>query len=129
MPEARARSRGFTLVEVLLALAVIAIGLGALIQAGSATIGNTGVLRDKTFAEWVALNKAAELHATAIWPGTGRSNGRVELAGRTWEWSMEVSDTPDPRVRRIEIAVHAEGGSRAGAAPLARLVSYAARRK
>lgn len=102
---------GFTLLEVLVALAVVAIALGAIIKATGETARNTAYLRDKTFAEWVALNRLAELQATGEWPPTGTRSGEEEMGGAIWAWTRIVAESGQPGVRRVEVEVGRDGGS------------------
>lgn len=99
------RSRGFTLVEVLVAVAVLAIAMSAVIGAMARQADNAGYLRQKTIALWIAHNRLAELQLQKEIPGTGRSDGRVEMAGVEWTWQAEVKTTEDERLRRIDIRV------------------------
>ena len=99
------RSRGFTLLEVLVALTIVAVGLGALIRAVGVTAGNVAYLRDKTFASWVAENRIAELRLQPSWPAIARSNGREEMGGISWRWRLEVLATEDSDLRRMDISV------------------------
>ena len=74
------RATGFTLLEVLVALAVLAIAMGAVIGATTQSVNTVGVLRDRTFATWVALNKVNELLlAPTAWPEEGSRKGETEL--------------------------------------------------
>ena len=99
------RARGFTLIEVLVALAVLAIAMGALVTG----IGRYGAdarhLREMTLGLWVAHNRLTEIELERAWPDTGTSDGEVEMAGRDWRWSVTVAETPDPRVRRVNVVV------------------------
>jgi len=103
-----AGSRGFTLLEVLVALTIVAVGLGALIRAVGETAGNVAYLRDKTFATWVAENRVAELRLQATWPAIARSDGREEMGGITWRWRLEVLATEDSDLRRMNVSVGRE---------------------
>lgn len=100
------RDRGFTLVEVLVALAVLSLGLIAVIKVVSEVSLSAIQLQDKTYAQWVALNKIAEMRLQTAWPATGKSNGTTEMAGRNWRWVMEVKNTDDSGVRRLEVSVN-----------------------
>ena len=98
---------GFTLIEVLVALAIVAVGMAALLGALSSSASTTAYLRDKTFAEWVALNQIASLRLkmqTAP-PATGNTTGDVEFAGRSWHWRQEVSATEVQGIVRIDVKV------------------------
>ena len=98
--------RGFTLLEILVALAILAVALASITKMASNQAVNTAHLRDKTLAHWVALNKIAELQLTADWPSKGKQQGSEEMGLHEWHWVRTVSDTPDDRVRQIEIAVY-----------------------
>lgn len=102
------RNAGFTLLEVLVALAVLAVALGALVRAGADSAGNLTYLRDKTFAHWVAMNRIVELRLAEEWPATGTRSGRAEMGGREWRWQAEVAETDDRAIRRVEVAVYPE---------------------
>lgn len=105
----RRRVSGFTLVEVLVAVAVLAIAMAAVISAMARQASNAGYLRQKTIALWVAHNRLAELQLSNEAPGTGRSDGRVEMAGVEWEWQLSVKETDDERLRRVDITVTGPG--------------------
>jgi general secretion pathway protein I len=117
----RAR-RGFTLIEVLIALAVVALALLGLTRVAALQVHDFDALRERTFAGWVAANVLEETRLAASMPSTGRSDGRVEFAARSWRWTRDVSTTPDPTVRRIDIQVF-EGEAKE---PVAALSGFAA---
>jgi general secretion pathway protein I len=102
------QSQGFTLLEVLVATAIIALALGAIIKTTGAGSANIAYLRDKTFAHWVAMNQIAELQASGAYPKLDRKSGEEEMASRDWYWTMEVKETPDKDVRRVEVSVRQE---------------------
>ncbi len=97
--------RGFTLLEILVALAILAIALASIIKMASNQTLNTTHLRDKTLAHWVALNKITELQLTAEWPAKGKQQGNEEMGLHQWHWVRTISDTPDDRVRQVDISV------------------------
>lgn len=99
------RSRGFTLIEVLIALAVIAIALLALARAASMQVQGFDALRERSLAGWVAANVLAETRLASAIPATGSSDGKVEFAGRRWRWEREVKATPVAQIRRVDIRV------------------------
>ncbi len=100
-----ATKNGFTLIEVMVALAVIALGLAAVIKTVTSTTNNTIYLRDKTFAYWVAQNQLAELEVLENSPAKGFTDGEEKLAGLTWYWTRKVDATEDPDTNRVEVSV------------------------
>jgi general secretion pathway protein I len=102
---ARRGERGFTLLEVIIALMVIAVALAAVISTASSTVYNAAGLQERTFAHWVAMNKLAEIHAMKEWPAPRKTTGSEMMAEHEWHWTMEVENTDDETVRRIEIQV------------------------
>lgn len=105
-----ARQAGFTLVEVLIALAVVAISLAAIVKVGVETGYSFTYLRDRAMANWVASNRLTELTAMEYW-GEGSDEGRAELAGREWYWETEIATTPIPELRRVTVRVYADEGA------------------
>jgi general secretion pathway protein I len=103
------RAAGFTLIEIVVAVAVLAFALGALITGMGRYAGNAATLREKTVALWVAHNRLTEIGLEAAWPDLGASDGVVEMAGLEWRWDVAVVETPDPRVRRVDITVQPKG--------------------
>ena len=97
--------RGFTLLEVLVAMTVLAIALASVVKVSSNQSLNTEHLRDKTLAHWVAMNQIAQLQLTQQWPPSGNKTGTEEMGVREWHWERIVSDTPDNRVKQVQIKV------------------------
>ncbi|MBS0366612.1 MAG: type II secretion system minor pseudopilin GspI [Proteobacteria bacterium] len=100
-----APARGFTLIEVLVALAIVALGMAAVMGALSSSADTASYLRERTFAQWVGLNQIATLRLSGNPPPTGTSTGDADLAGRSWHWSQEVTATDVPGMVRIEVSV------------------------
>lgn len=104
------RSKGFTLLEILIALAILAIAFASIITVASNQSVNVGYLRDKTLAHWVAMNQITELQINSKWLAIGKKQGDEEMGLHKWHWQRSVSKTPDDRVRKVEIAVFRERG-------------------
>ncbi|TDU31588.1 general secretion pathway protein I [Panacagrimonas perspica] len=101
----RRRDAGFTLIEVLVAVAVLAIAMAAVIGAMARQASNAGYLKQKTVAMWVAHNRLAELQLQTEPPDTGRSDGKAEMSGIEWRWDMAIVKTQDSRLLRVDIEV------------------------
>ena len=110
------RARGFTLIEVLVALAIVTIGMAAVLEALTSSANVTLFLRHKTFAEWVALNQLERVRLSGQYPHNGTSTGKVKFAKNTWRWRQKVTNTPVPGVQRIEVMARPKSQSRGWAA-------------
>lgn len=104
--------RGFTLIEIMVALAIIAITLGAIIENTTASNRNAQYLRDKSIAGWVAMNQISLVRAKREWTNVSNKKGIVDMAGRQWEWKLNVQKTDDENVRRLTVDVYAEDDDR-----------------
>ncbi len=91
------RNRGFTLIEILVALAIIAIALGALIKASGSHTASAAYLKQKSIAHWVAMNEIAELQIKQSWPDRGEKKGSTEMAGHEWFWLRKVTELVDDK--------------------------------
>ena len=97
---------GFTLLEVLVALAVVAVALAALLKGVSANAVNAAYLRDKSFAQWVAMNVVAERQlGLTEQGGNSAERGEAEMGGRTWRWRAQLKETFDEAIWRLEVEV------------------------
>ncbi len=99
---------GFTLLEVLAALVIVAIGMLGVIEAVSQTARNASYVREKTIAHWIAMNQLTRVRIAAQAPKIDKSSDEVDMGGRRWRWTMEVQQTPVESVRRIDISVRPE---------------------
>ena len=112
---------GFTLVEVLVALAVLTIALAAVMRALSQSIDTSASLRDRTIAMWVAQNRLTTHLVERDFPAMDTTDGKVDMAGREWHWQEQVMAAPgEPAMRQIHIEVRAASGPQ----PLAKLVGF-----
>lgn len=102
----RRQVAGFTLLEVLVALAVLALTMGAVIKAVGDYTGNQAYLRDRTLAVWVARNVLAEQQLESAWPGVGEIKGNSDMGGREWSWLATVTQTEEEELRRLDVEVH-----------------------
>jgi general secretion pathway protein I len=99
---------GFTLIEVLVALVIVAVGMSVLMGTLTSSAKTVAYMQDKTFAEWVALNQIASVRIVlqkGQIPATGNTTGDIDLANRTWHWRQEVIDSQVPGIRRIDVKV------------------------
>lgn len=98
-------SHGFTLIEVLIAMLVVALGIGALLTTLASSADTVGRLRDKSFAQWIALNQISELHLSGSRPVVGVTYGTADFAGTSWRWQQEITDPGVAGIVRVEVRV------------------------
>jgi general secretion pathway protein I len=101
---------GFTLIEMLVALAIFSLAALALLRLGGATATNSASLSDQAIAQIVARNLAVETLSDPEPPAFGTSEGDAANAGRRWRWTRTVSRSPEARIQQIEIIVQPEAG-------------------
>lgn len=118
----RPEQRGFTLIEVVVALAIVAIGMFAVFKTIGDTTHNVTDLRDRSFASWIADNRITEIRLTGELPSVEETAGEVEFAGRRWHWLAKVSQTQVRGLRRVDVSVRREGDPEDSA--LARLAGF-----
>ena len=99
------RPRGFTLIEILVALAIVAIGLAAAVRATYQVTAGAESARIRLVATWVAQDRLAEHSARVDWPAPGTASGTASQGAFVLAWQEVVSATADPSLRRIDIAV------------------------
>jgi general secretion pathway protein I len=99
--------RGFTLVEVLVALMIVAIGLAALMLTVSSTARTSGYLRDKTLAQWMALNRLSEVRLNLTKFGQNTDTGEIYFANRTWHYDTRYFDTSISTMKRVVVRIYA----------------------
>jgi general secretion pathway protein I len=101
------RSRGFTLLEVLVALAIFAIVAAVVLTAAGRSVSNAGRLEALTLASWIADNRLTELQLQQPAPSIGREDQELEFAGRQWQTLSEVETSGTPGLLRIRVWVAA----------------------
>lgn len=99
------RQRGFTLIEVLVALAVVAIGMAAVLGTLTSSASTVLYMRDRTLANWVALNHIADQRLQTQLPQLGNTDGDVDYAGQKWHWRQETVATAVKGMVRMDVMV------------------------
>jgi general secretion pathway protein I len=98
-------ARGFTLIEILVAVAILAIALAATTRAASVATDGALQTRQRLLATWAAQNRVGELRARRIYPPIGTSRLTLEQGGMALAIEETVTDTPNPTLRRVDLAV------------------------
>jgi general secretion pathway protein I len=101
---------GFTLVEMMVALAIFSLAALALLRLEGATVANTARLQDQAMAQIVARNLAVETITDPQPPPLGTQSGEAVNGGRTWSWSRTTAPSPEPRIQMITVAVQSRIG-------------------
>jgi len=99
------KQQGITLIEVMVAVAILAFSLSALVKLGGESANTLHYLEKKSYAEWVALNQINEMTVLLQWPDVGRSQGQDKMAAQTWSRERVVSNTGVPELRRLDLKV------------------------
>lgn len=97
--------RGFTLLELLMALAIFALAGTAIMKAASEHMLSISILEETTIATVVANNRLAEVHIEKQWPPQNNRKGKEGMAGRTWHWRQSVVETLDDKMRAVTVEV------------------------
>lgn len=109
-PLRRSAEHGFTLIEMLVALAVFSLAALALLRLEGATLASTAMLDDKLVGQIVARNLAVETLSDPIAPSLGISKGEAENAGRIWRWTRSSAAAGQGAIVRVDIAVADDSG-------------------
>ena len=119
----RSLAVGFTLIEILIAVAILAIALAATTRAASLATDGALETRQRLLATWAAQNRVAQLRAMRIYPATGTTRMTLEQGGLAMVIDETVADTPNPIIRRVDLAV---ADARDPGRVLGRLTAYVA---
>jgi general secretion pathway protein I len=117
------RSRGFTLIEVMVALLIVALGLSALMITVSSTARTSGFLRDKTVAQWIALNRLTEVRLNLNKFAANTDTGELNFANRTWHYDTRYFDTSVATMKRVVVRVYA-GDAKTKSNPVAESTGF-----
>lgn len=96
---------GLTLIEVMVAVAILAFALTALVKMTGESANTLSYLEKKTLAQWVASNQVNELETTDSWPEVGNNQGQENMGGVPWYWQVTTSNTDSADLRRIDVTV------------------------
>lgn len=103
------RCKGFTLIEVMVALSIVALSLTAVATSMVQMVDAANTMRDRTYASWIAHNKITEMRLSADSPEVSTSSGEVDYANTSWQWRAVVSETGVEDLYRIEVGVSLAG--------------------
>jgi len=117
------RTGGFTLVEVLVALVIVALGLTALMVAVNGTARTSGFLRDKTLAQWIALNRLTEVRLNVVKFGQNTDTGELDFGNRKWHYDTRYFDTSIASMKRVVVRVYL-GDAKTKGNPVAQAVGF-----
>jgi len=106
--KARRRQHGFTLVEILVAMTILAVGVGALVAASGASAFRADYLREREFARWIASNALTELQVLPTWPEAKTVTKEVEMGEQRWFVKTRTRKVSDPDLRRVDIEIRRE---------------------
>ncbi|HVL00251.1 MAG TPA: type II secretion system minor pseudopilin GspI [Dongiaceae bacterium] len=108
------KPEGFTLIEVMVALAIFAVAMGALMSAMQSNVRNLDSLKNRTLAHWIASNKMVGFHATRNYPSKRESIEKINYGGvgkdREWVIRSMVVDTMDKNIKALQISVGEQAG-------------------
>ncbi|MGI9264640.1 MAG: type II secretion system minor pseudopilin GspI [Gammaproteobacteria bacterium] len=99
------RTKGFTLLEVIVALAVVALGLIAAFNGVIQITSGAAYMRERTLANWVAMNELTRIRVSGVFPEVSESDGDVEFGLATYRWRANVSETGVDELRRIDMEI------------------------
>lgn len=99
------KQRGFTLLEVMVALLIFALTGTAVMKSAGENLNGVGLIEQVTFATWVANNRLTQVNFEPVWPPKNNERGTMEMAERTFYWQQKVTTTADNDIRAVEVVV------------------------
>lgn len=117
--------RGFSLIEVLVALALVATAITALLASATLMARQSGQLEQLSFASWAADNVLTELQLTEPYPAVGQRQGRGQLGPYPLHWNIVIQNTPEPGIRRIDVHMFAGETPVADESPITSIAGFA----
>jgi len=102
------RISGFTLLEILVALSIVAVGLVAVAKSLVGNVAMTQEVEDRLIANWVASNRLAEIRLERKWRAGSQAQTTVTMAGRTWHMKEQFTTTPDKDLARVDVSVFSD---------------------
>lgn len=125
------KQQGFTLIEIMVALTIIAIAMGTLVKTAGNHTHSVVLLKQKTLAHYVAMNEITKLQVASEWPATGKKDDASKLADNEWFWSREIEAVIDPltgkpsdKLRQVKLTVYASAERKKN---LNKLIAYIAK--
>ena len=106
MPSKQPLQHGFTLIEILVAMTIIAIAMAALIKASGDYTYSAAYLKQKTLAHYVAMNELNTLQISSTWPAIAVESKTVKMAGHEWSVKREILETSDPATHAARYTVY-----------------------
>jgi general secretion pathway protein I len=103
------RNRGFTLIEVMVALAIVAFSLATVAASLGQMIDTASAMRERTYASWIAQNEIAEMRLANVIPEVSATSGELDYAGTEWAWRAVVSETGVENLFRVDVTVSYAG--------------------
>ena len=103
------RPRGFTLIEVMVALVIVSLALAGVAASMGQMIDTANTMRDRTFASWIAQNTITEMRLSGAMPEVGETDGEVEFANASWAWTANVSETGVENLLKVDVTVYYAG--------------------
>lgn len=101
----RLRQGGFTLLEVLVAVAIVGLGMIAVFAQLNQSLLSAAFLRERTLAHWVALDRLTELRLAGEFPPVGERSDDVEFGPYRWRYTLRIAETPGANLRRVDVTV------------------------